>query len=368
VADKEYYEVLGVSKDATKDQIKDAYRNLALQFHPDRNKSPDAEEKFKEISEAYAVLSDDDKRHQYDNYGKESIHRTYTSEDLFRGTNFGDVFRDMGFGGFGGFDEIFSQFFGGSAAGQRMQTRHGEDLTYHIQLNLEDIVSESTKEIEIPRTEVCETCRGTGAKPGTTQQTCTNCRGTGQVQKVQSTGFARLVRITACDRCGGQGYTIDSPCNDCRGRGAVQKSRRIKVVIPPGMDDGHTLRLRGEGNAGENGSPPGDLYVVVSIRPHQFLKRQDGDILFETQVEAADAMLGTELRVPTLYGDVRLTVPAGTQPGSLFKLKGKGVPRVGRWGRGDQYVKVGVTIPKNLSNTQKDLLKKFTQESHRKNL
>lgn len=364
MADRGYYEVLGVGRDATKDQIKDAYRNLALQYHPDRNKSPEAEEKFKEISEAYAVLSDDDKRRQYDTYGKESIHQTYSSEDLFRGTNFGDVFRDMGFGGF---DEIFSQFFGGRGA-SRMRTSRGEDLTYHIQLNLEDVVSESTKEIEIPRTEVCDTCKGTGARPGTSQQTCTTCGGTGQVQKVQSTGFARLVRITECSRCGGRGYTIDSPCKDCRGRGTIEKARKIKVVIPAGLDDGHTLRLRGEGNAGENGAPPGDLYVVVNLRPHPFLKRQNSDILYETKVEAVDAMLGTELRVPTLYGDVRLSVPAGTQPGSLFKLKGKGVPKVGGWGKGDQYVKVDVSIPRDLSGTQKDILKKFLQESHRRNL
>lgn len=362
MSEKEYYDVLGVSKNATKDQIKDAYRKLALQYHPDRNKSPEAEEKFKEISEAYAVLSDDDKRRQYDNFGKESIHQTYTSEDLFRGTNFGDVFRDMGFGGF---DDIFAQFFGG---GPRERPRRGADLTYHLQLNLEDVISETTKEIEVPRTEVCETCKGSGAKPGTTIRTCTVCGGTGQVQKVQSAGFARLVRITECSKCGGRGHILDSPCKDCKGRGVLERSRKIKVVIPQGLDDGHTLRMRGEGNAGENGSPPGDLYVVVNIRPHPLFKRQDGDVLYEAKVGAIDAILGTELKVPTLYGEVRLSIPAGTQPNSLFKVKGRGLPKIGGWGKGDQYVKVDVVVPRDITGTQKELLKKFAEESHRRNL
>jgi molecular chaperone DnaJ len=362
VAEKEYYEVLGVPKSATKDQIKDSYRKLAMQYHPDRNKAPEAEEKFKEISEAYAVLSDDDKRKQYDSYGKESIHQTYSREDLYRGANFGDVFRDMGIGGF---DDIFAQFFGG---GPRQRPGRGEDLSYHLQLNLEDVVSESTKEIEVPRTEVCDTCKGTGATPGTTPHTCEVCGGSGQVQKVQAAGFTRFVRITSCNKCDGRGFTIDSPCKDCRGRGILEKSRKIKVMIPAGMDDGHTLRLRGEGNAGENGSPPGDLYVVVNIRPHPFLTRQDGDVFLEAKVGAVDAMLGTELRVPTLYGDVKLSIPAGTQPGSLFKVKGRGLPRVGSWGKGDEYVKVNVAVPKNLSDSQKALLRRFSEESQRKNL
>jgi molecular chaperone DnaJ len=359
VAEREYYDVLGVPKDATKDQIKDAYRNLALQYHPDRNKSPDAEEKFKEISEAYAVLSDDDKRKQYDSYGKESIHQTYSSEDLFRGTNFGDVFRDAGFGGF---DDIFAQFFGGGGPRQQ-RLRRGEDLTYHLQLNLEDVVSESTREIEIPREEVCDTCKGSGARPGTSPRTCDVCEGTGQVQKVQSAGFARLVRITACDKCRGRGYTIDSPCKDCRGRGIVEKSRKIQVMIPAGLDDGHTLRLRGEGNAGEKGTPPGDLYVVINIRPHPYLTRQNSDVYFAAKVGAIEAILGTELRIPTLYGDVKLSIPSGTQPGSLFKVKGRGLPKLGAWGKGDEYVTVDIVIPKHISGSQKELLKKFSSEN-----
>ena len=352
MADKDYYEVLGVQKGATKEQIKDAYRKLALQFHPDRNKAPEAEARFKEISEAYAVLSDDEKRRQYDAYGREGVYQRYSQEDLFRGVDFGEFFRGMG--GFG-FDDIFSQFFGG---GGRQPTR-GEDLTYHLQVNLEDLVGETNKEIEVPRSEVCSTCNGSGAKPGTSPQRCGTCGGTGQVQKVQSAGFARLVRITACNRCHGRGYLIDTPCKECGGRGTVEKTRKIRIMIPAGAEDGQTLRLRGEGNAGEAGVPPGDLYVVVNVAPHRLFARHDADIYLETNIGAVQAMLGTELTVPTLYGNVKLEVPHGTQPGHVFPIKGKGLPKYGGWGKGDQYVKVNVEIPKNLSGQQKELLKRL---------
>jgi molecular chaperone DnaJ len=353
VATKDYYEVLGVQKGATKDQIKDSYRKLALQFHPDRNKSPEAEGKFKEISEAYAVLSDDEKRRQYDSFGREGVYQRYSQEDIFRGVDFGEFFRGMGFGGF---DDIFSQVFGGG--GGRGRPQRGEDLTYHLQLSLEEIVEDAEKEIEIPRSEVCPTCDGSGAKPGTSPRQCGTCGGTGQVQKVQSAGFARLVRITACDRCGGRGYLIESPCRECRGRGTIEKTRKIGIVIPAGVEDGQTLRLRGEGNAGETGIPPGDLYVVVNVAPHKLFSRQDNDIYMETKIGVVQAMLGTDLTVPTLYGNVKLQIPHGTQPGSLFKVKGKGLPRSG-WGKGDQFVRVNVDVPKNLTENQKELLKKF---------
>ncbi|HYC27034.1 MAG TPA: DnaJ C-terminal domain-containing protein, partial [Nitrososphaerales archaeon] len=299
MAGRDYYEVLGVQKGATRDQIKDAYRKLALQFHPDRNKSPEAEARFKEISEAYAVLSDDEKRKQYDSFGKEGVYQRYSQEDIFRGADFGEFFR-----GFGGFDDIFAQMFG-VGGGQRRDGR-GEDLTYHLQLRLEDIVEEAAREIEVPRDEVCATCNGSGGKPGTTPRACSTCGGTGQVQKMQSAGFARLVRITSCGTCGGRGYIVDSPCKDCRGRGTMQRRRKIRVMIPAGADDGMTLRRRGEGNAGENGAPPGDLYVVVNVAPHSMFHREDGDVHLRTRVGVVEAMLGTELKVPTLYGEVRL--------------------------------------------------------------
>jgi molecular chaperone DnaJ len=355
MANRDYYEVLGIDRGATKDQIKDAYRKLALQFHPDRNKSPEAEAKFKEISEAYAVLSDDEKRRQYDSFGREGVYQRYSQEDIFRGVDFGEFFRGMGFGGF---DDIFTQFFGGSPG---RGAPRGEDLSYRLRLNLEDIVADSSKEIEIPRTEVCETCNGSGARPGTSPHQCGTCGGTGQVQRVQSAGFARLVRVSTCSKCRGRGYVVDSPCKECRGSGTISKTRKILVTIPPGIDDGHTLRLRGEGNAGENGAPPGDLYVVVDIAPHRLFKRQDSDILFETRVGVVEAMLGTELNVPTLYGEVKLPVPPGTQPGALFKVRGKGLPKGGGWGRGDEYVRVDVAIPRNLTHAQRDLLKRFSE-------
>jgi molecular chaperone DnaJ len=260
--------------------------------------------------------------------------------------------------GFGGFDDIFSQFFGRGGGGPS----RGEDLTYHLQLNLEEIVRDSNREIEIPRSEVCPTCNGSGAKPGTTPQRCGTCGGTGQVQKVQSAGFARLVRITACGKCGGKGYLVDSPCKDCRGRGTVERTRKIRIMIPAGVEDGHTLRLRGEGNAGESGVPPGDLYVVVNVLPHKLFARQDSDIYLETRLGVVQAMLGVDITIPTLYGDVKLSVPHGTQPGTVFKIKGKGLPKYGSWGKGDQYVKVNVDVPRNLSDYQKELLKKFGEQ------
>jgi molecular chaperone DnaJ len=359
VATKDFYEVLGVPKTASKDQIKDAYRKLALQYHPDRNKEPGAEERFKEVSEAYAVLSDDTKRKQYDAYGQEGFFQRYTDEDIFRGTNFGDIFRDMGFGGFGGFNDIFAQFFGG---GGRQRPNRGEDLTYHIQLNLEDLIADSSREIEIPRTEVCPVCNGSGAKPGSSPKTCSTCGGSGQVQKIQSAGFARLVRIVDCSKCGGRGQIIDYPCKECRGSGTVEKKRKISLVIPAGLEDGHTLRLRGEGDAGQRGTPPGDLYVVVNVRPHKVFVRQNSDVFYATKIDAIQAMTGTEQKIPTLYGDVVLQIPPGTQPGERFTLKEKGLPRIGGRGQGNEYVQVNVEVPRNLSSSQKELLRRLASE------
>ncbi len=356
MAAKDFYAVLGVPKNASKEQIKDAYRKLAMQFHPDRNKEPGAEEKFKEVSEAYAVLSDDQKRSQYETYGQEGFSQRYSDEDIFRGANFGDVFQGMGVGGF---DDIFAQLFGG---GQRQRPNRGEDLTFHMQVNLEELVADSTKEVVIPRTEVCATCKGSGARPGTSPRTCSTCGGTGQVQRVQATAFGRMVRVGPCGKCGGRGYTIDSPCRECRGTGTVERRRNITLVVPAGLDDGHTLRLKGEGDAGENGSPPGDLYVVVNVRPHRLFARQNSDVFYGTKIDAVQAMLGTELKVPTLYGDETLRIPPGTQPGERFALKEKGLPKVGGRGKGSEYVQVDVVVPKGLSSSQRESLRKYLAE------
>ncbi len=358
---RDFYDVLGVKRDASKDDIKAAYRRMALQFHPDRNKSAGAEEKFKEISEAYAVLSDDEKRKQYDTYGREAVYQKYGEENIYRGADFQDIFRDMGFGYGGGFEDILGAFFG-AGAGRGGGARRGSDLQYRLQLSLEEAVSDVTKEIEIPRTELCGICRGSGASPGTTPRRCPQCGGTGQIQKMQNAGFARFIRVETCGKCRGTGNGVDSPCKECRGTGHVRRLRKIRIQVPAGVDDGHTLRLRGEGEAGVAGTPPGDLYVVVSIPEHPVFKRRDSDLFVEAHVNAVDAMLGTELRVPTLYGDTILEIPSGTQPGTQFKIKGKGLPRLNSFGKGDEYAVVRIDIPKSLNGRQKDLLKQLQRE------
>ncbi|MDA4117257.1 MAG: molecular chaperone DnaJ [Thaumarchaeota archaeon] len=359
---RDFYDVLGVQKAASKDDIKAAYRKMALQYHPDRNKSPEAEEKFKEVSEAYAVLSDDEKRRQYDTYGKEGVYQKYGQEDIFRGANFQDVFRDMGFGYGGGFEDILGAFFGVGGGSRRSGVRRGDDLTMHLQMKLEDAVKDTTSEVEIPRTELCRVCGGNGAAPGTTPKRCTQCDGAGQVQRVQSTGFARFIRVETCSRCRGTGSIVEKPCKECRGSGRVRVQRKIRIQVPAGVDDGHTLRLRGEGAAGEAGSPPGDLYVVVNIPEHPVFKRRDSDVFIDARVNVVEAMLGTEVRVPTLFGDVMVEVPSGTQPGTSFKVKGKGLPRLNSFGKGDEYVIVNIDVPKNLNGKQKELLKQVLRE------
>ena len=358
----DFYGVLGVAKTASSGTIKEAYRRLAVRYHPDRNKSPEAEDKFKEISEAFAVLSDDDKRRQYDTYGKEAVYEKYGQENIYRGADFQDVFRDMGFGFGGGFEDILGAFFGAGAGRGGGRAQRGGDLTLHLQIGLEEAVSDVTKEIEIPRTELCGICRGSGASPGTSPRRCPQCGGTGQIQRTQNAGFARFVRVETCGKCRGTGNIVDSPCKECKGNGRVRRLRKIRIQVPAGVDDGHTLRLRGEGEAGEAGTPPGDLYVVVNIPEDPVFKRRDSDLYVEAHVNAVDAMLGTELRVPTLYGDTTLDIPSGTQPGTQFKIKGKGLPRLNSFGKGDEYAVVMVDVPRSLNGRQKDLLKQLQRE------
>jgi len=305
---RDYYEVLGVSRDATKEQIKESYRKLALQYHPDRNKSPDAEEKFKEISEAYAVLSDDEKRRQYDLYGHVGIEGRYTAEEIFRGVDFEEIFRDFGFGF--GFDDIFERFFGGGVRPRR--PRRGEDIRYDLEIELEEAFHGSSKEIKVPRLENCEECRGTGIRPGTEPKTCVKCKGKGQLQYTQSSGLGHFIQIITCDACGGRGSTF-TPCRSCGGSGSVRRIRKITVNIPAGVDEGTSLRLAGEGERGPKGVPPGDLYIVIHVRKHEYFDRREDNLWLRVPISFTQAILGCEIRVPTLRGSENLMIPPGTQ-------------------------------------------------------
>ncbi len=346
LADKrDYYEVLGVGKDASGEDIKKAYRKLARQYHPDVNKEPDAENKFKEVKEAYDTLSDDGKRETYDRYGH--------------------VDPNQGFGGgggadfSGGFGDIFDMFFGGGGRRDPNAPQRGNDLQYTMTIEFKEAVFGKETEITIPRTETCDTCRGSGAKPGTKPETCSVCRGTGQQEVVQNTPFGRMVNRRSCSNCGGSGHIIRDKCGTCHGSGKVKRQRKLNVRIPAGVDDGAQIRLSGEGEGGMRGGPSGDLYIVIRVKPHDFFEREGDDIYCEVPLTFAQAALGDEIEIPTLSEKVKLKIPAGTQTGTFFRLKGKGVPRLRGYGQGDQHVKVTLVTPTGLSEEQKDLLRQF---------
>lgn len=355
---RDYYEILNLQRSATKDEIKNAYRKLALQYHPDRNKAPDAEEKFKEISEAYAVLSDDQKRAQYDQFGHAGIDARYTYEDIFRGVDFDEIFRDLGFG-FGGFDSIFDMLFG-RGRGEVFRPRRGADIVYDLELSLEQAASGMRTEMQVPHTIRCPACNGSGAKPGTRPRNCPACRGSGQIQHVQVTGFTRFVRIEPCDRCHGKGTIIDSPCPECRGAGEVQRARKISVRIPPGVDTGSRLRLAGEGDSSQDG-PPGDLYVEIHVKPHEVFTREGDDLFYEAKIPFSQAALGSEITVPTIDGFAKVKIPPGCQSGSLFRLRGKGMPGL-RGGRGDELVRVLVKTPEKLTPAQRRAIEELARQ------
>ncbi|MGX1983138.1 molecular chaperone DnaJ [Thermolongibacillus altinsuensis] len=351
---RDYYEVLGVSRNATKDEIKKAYRKLSKKYHPDVNKEPDAAEKFKEIKEAYEVLIDDQKRAHYDQFGHTDPNQNFGGF----GSNV-----DFDFGGFGGFEDIFNSFFGGSRRRNPNAPRAGADLQYTMRLTFEEAVFGKETEIEIPREETCGTCHGSGAKPGTRKETCAHCHGTGQITVEQATPFGRIVNSRTCHYCGGTGQFIKEKCATCRGTGRVKKRKKIHVKIPAGVDDGQQLRLAGQGEPGINGGPPGDLYIVFHVEPHEFFERDGDDIYCEMPITFTQAALGGEIEVPTLYGKVKLKIPAGTQTGTKFRLKGKGVPNVRGYGQGDQHIRVRVVTPTKLTERQKQLLREFEQIS-----
>jgi molecular chaperone DnaJ len=355
---RDYYDVLNVQKNATKDEIKNQYRKLALQYHPDRNKAPDAEEKFKEISEAYAILSDDQKRAQYDQFGHAGIDSRYSTEDIFRGVNFDEIFRDMGFG-FGGFDSIFDTFFGGRRS--RGPPR-GRDIQYDVEISLEEAYAGLTTEIAVPRHERCSECEGSGAKRGTSPKKCSECAGRGQVQHVQVTGFMQFSRIEPCRKCRGQGVIIEKPCDTCHGAGIVELRRRISVKIPPGVDTGSQLVLRGEGDAPNGGGQRGDLYVAVNIRPHRTFQREGDDLVCRVDVPFSKAALGGEVDVPTLDDTARISMPPGTQSGAVFRLRKKGMPKFREYGRGDELVVIRLETPTKLTQRQRDIIRELSKE------
>lgn len=349
---RDYYEVLGVSKSASKDEIKKAYRKLSKTYHPDINKEPDADVKFKEVKEAYEVLSDDQKRSQYDQFGHTDPNQG------FGGSGFGG-------GGFGGFEDIFETFFGGGGSRRRDPNapRQGADLQYTMTLSFEEAVFGKETDIEIPREETCDTCNGNGAKPGTKPETCKHCNGSGQLNVEQNTPFGKIVNRRVCQYCSGTGKEIKHKCSTCGGAGKVKKRRKIHVKIPAGIDDGQQLRVSGQGEPGINGGPAGDLYVVFHVRSHEFFEREDDDIYCEMPITFVQAALGDEVEVPTLHGKVKLKVPAGTQTGTKFRLRGKGVPNVRGYGVGDQHVIVRIITPTKLTEKQKQLLQEFAEIS-----
>jgi len=344
---RDYYEVLGVGKDSSAEDVKKAYRKLARQYHPDVNKEADAETKFKEVKEAYDVLSDDGKRDTYDRYGHVDPNQGMGGAG---GADFG-----------GGFGDIFDMFFGGGGGRQRDPNapQRGNDLQYTMTIEFKEAVFGKETEITIPRTENCDTCTGTGAKPGTTPKTCSTCHGSGQQEVVQNTPFGRIANRRVCQTCRGTGKIIPEKCTTCHGEGRVKKQRRIKVNIPAGVDEGSQIRISGEGEGGSKGGPAGDLYIVLRVKSHEFFDREGDDIYCEVPINFVQAALGAEIEIPTLNERVKLKIPAGTQTGTYFRLKGKGVPKLRGIGAGDQHVKVTVVTPTKLSDEQKDLLRQF---------
>jgi molecular chaperone DnaJ len=344
---QDYYEVLGVPRNASNEEIKREFRKLAKLYHPDRNREPGAEDKFKEVNEAYQVLSDPEKRSRYDRYG---------------GVDVAEGFPDFGFGGLG---DIFESFFGGfntpfGRTAQRVPQR-GDSLQSHLTLSFNEAVFGCSREVEIQRIEFCPSCHGTGSEPGTNPETCPDCRGTGQVKKVQQSIFGHFTHITNCSRCGGSGTVINNPCSQCKGKGRMKVKRKVMVKIPAGVDNGQRLRLDGEGSAGLYGGHPGDLYVTFSVRPHNLFHRDGSDILYELSINFAQAALGDEIRVPSLDGRVDLKIPAGTQNGKTFRFKGKGIPYIEGRGRGDLLVKVAIMTPQHLDKNQHHLFEELAK-------
>lgn len=346
---RDYYEILGIGRDASQDQIKSAFRNLARQYHPDVNPEPDAEEKFKEINEAFAILSDPEKRAAYDRYGHAGVSGNGSQWDF---TNF-DPF------------EIFEQFFGfggmGGSTRRRNSPRRGEDLVSTVTLDFEEAFFGIEKEISITRDEACQVCKGTGSEPGTSTKTCSTCGGRGEVRQVRNTILGSMVQVTTCPNCSGTGKVIEKACHECHGSGYETRSVQKTIPIPAGVDDGTQMRLTGEGQPGSNGGPRGNLYIKISVLPHKFFRRKEYDILLDLNINVSQAALGADIVIPTMEGQTTLSIPSGTQSGKVFRLRGKGFPHVHSNSKGDQLVIVAVEIPKRLSKEQRELFEQLAE-------
>ena len=363
---RDYYEVLGVDKNASEDEIKRAYKKLARKYHPDMNPGDkEAEEKFKEVNEANEVLSDPEKKARYDQFGFAGVDPSYGA-----GAGGG------AYGGAGGFDfgdlgDIFGSFFGGGFGGQQRRNpnapQRGESIRASVSVTFKEAAFGCEKEVSIDRIEQCPDCRGSGCAKGTTAEVCPDCRGSGVVQQRRQTPLGYMSTSAPCQRCGGKGKIIHQPCPKCGGKGMIRHRKTIKVSIPAGIDNGQTISLRAQGNAGKNGGPAGDLLIVVSVRPHEIFRREGTSVLCEAPITFTQAVLGAELEIPTIDGKVKYTIPEGTQSGTTFRLKGKGIPGLNGRGRGDQYVTVYIETPRNLNREQKEALKKFSESLGEKN-
>ncbi|WP_026893689.1 molecular chaperone DnaJ [Clostridiisalibacter paucivorans] len=354
---RDYYEILGVDKNASQDEIKRAYRKVAKKYHPDLNpNNEEASDKLKEANEAYEVLSNSEKRQRYDRFGHAGVN----------GNGAGGQGFEQGFGDFGDiFGDIFGDFFGGGFSSRQRKSgpKRGADIKYQIDIDFEEAAFGAEKEIKFRRMEDCSVCNGTGAKPGTKKSTCTKCNGTGEVRYAQKTPLGQFVNVKTCDECNGTGENIESPCNKCHGTGKEAKIKKINIKIPAGVDTGSVMPLRGEGEPGEKGGPRGDLYIYINVRPHKIFNREGNDVICEFPITFVQAALGDEVEVPTLDGKVKYKIPEGTQTGTVFRLKNKGIPNLRGYGRGDQYVKVVIEVPKNLNEKQKEILKEFAKET-----
>jgi molecular chaperone DnaJ len=348
----DYYETLGVGRNAGADEVKRAFRRLAMEFHPDRNADPEAEARFKDINEAYEVLSDAEKRAAYDRYGHAGLDGSFTNRGF------------EGFGPFGGFGDIFDAFFGASQ-GRRRQARRGADLQMELQLTFEEAAFGTTKTVDVTRTELCTVCDGLRSEPGTEPRKCEACGGSGEVRRVQNSVFGQFVNLTACDRCRGEGWLITNPCKHCRGSGRERVSRSLELKIPAGVEDGNQMRLSSEGELGQNGGPRGNAYFIIAVKPHELFVRDGDDLVFDLNLNFAQAALGDEIEIPTLEGGSHtLKIAPGTQSGDVISVRGKGIARLRGSGRGDLLAHVQVVTPKNLSSDQKRLLRELGETMH----